>query len=90
MAEVRSIVDKHEEKKPIHEYLKTFTKLSAEKAAELEAQLRGLNNVKIKEEYVIKLVDILPRAAEDVQKIFHDVSLEEQEVTKILEIVQGY
>lgn len=90
MAEVQEIVKHQEEKKPIHEYLKTFTKLSAAKAAELESELRALNNVKLKEEYIIKIVDLLPKDAEDLHKIFHDVSLEEQEITTVLDIVKGY
>ncbi len=90
MAHVQGMIKNQEEKKPIHEYLKTFTKLSEEKARELEEELRGLNNVKIKEEYLIKIVDLLPRDSEELHKIFQDVSLEESEIAKIIEIVQRY
>ena len=65
-------------------------KISPDKASELREKLQKLDNVKIKEEYLVKTIDVLPRDAESVQKIFHDVSLEEQEINAILEIVKDY
>lgn len=90
LAEVHEYVHDSEEKKPIHDYLKKYAKLSAEQSRKLIEALRALNNVKIKEDYLIKIADFLPRDAEEIHKIFHDVSLDEGEVNAILDIVKEY
>ncbi len=90
LAEVKEIVKDFEEKKPVQDYLKTFCKLTPEKAKEFAEKINGLNNLKIKEEYVVKIIELLPRDAEDINKIFHDVSLDEKEIETILEIVKNY
>jgi len=90
LAEAQTYIKTREEKSLTEEYLKKFCKISPDKASELREKLQKLDNVKIKEEYLVKTIDVLPRDAESVQKIFHDVSLEEQEINAILEIVKDY
>lgn len=90
LAEVRARIETGEEKHALHDYLKAYCKLSVEKARELEAQLVGLNNIKIKEEHIVKIVDLLPRDAEEVHKIFNDVSLDESDISAILGVVKEY
>ena len=90
LAEVNSLVQKGEEKKPIHDYLKKFAILSKEDSEKLIAELRALNNLKLKEEHFIKIADFLPKDVEDVNKILNDVSLSEEEANAILAIVKKY
>jgi len=45
--------------------------------------------MKMKREHLVKIVDVLPQDATDLNKIFSDVSLTEEETNKILEIVKG-
>ena len=90
IAEVDSLVAKSEEKKPIHEYLKKFSKLSKKEALELIEALKGLNNIKLKEENLVKIADFLPKDLEDVNKILNEANLSEAEANAILEIVKKY
>ncbi len=90
MAEVYEVVKDLEEKKPLKDYLKKFTKLSKAKAEELKDKLHNLNNIKLKEENIIKIVDFLPKDSEDLQKLFTEVTLNEEETNAILDIVKGY
>ena len=90
LAEVKEIVDKLEENEEMKLYLKKFTKLSKKDALKLKEELTALVNVKIREEHIIKLVDILPKDAEDVNKIFSDTGLTEEETNAILEITKKY
>lgn len=90
LAEVRARVEHAEEKQPIHEYLKQYCKISLEKAQALAEALAALKSIKIKEEHIVKVVDFLPRDAEEVHKIFNDVSLDESEVGAILDVVKQY
>lgn len=90
LVEVKEIVDKLEERQEMKEYLKKFTKLSKDKANKLKEEITSLENLKIKEEHIIKLIDIVPKDSEDVNKIFSDTGLTEEETNAILEITKKY
>ncbi|MBI5803955.1 hypothetical protein HY450_01795 [Candidatus Pacearchaeota archaeon] len=90
MSEVKVIVDKIEEAHQLQQYLKKFTKLNEKKAEELSKEIEKLGNHKIKTENIVKIVDFLPRDAEELNKVFSDVSLNEEETNAILEIVKRY
>ncbi|MFH1803022.1 MAG: hypothetical protein ABH864_06275 [archaeon] len=90
LVEVKEIVDKLEEKQELKEYFKKFTKLTKAKADKLKEEIKGLGNIKIGEEHMIKLSDIVPRDAEDINKIFSDTGLTEEETNAILEITKKY
>ena len=90
LAEVKDYLKDPEESKEMISYLKKFTKLTKEKAHSLMEEIKALNNLKIKEEDVVKVADLVPKDAEDVNKIFSDVSLSEEEVNAILEITKKY
>jgi len=90
LSEVDSLVPKSEEKKPIHDYLKKFVHFSKEDADKLLEELRALNNPKLREENLIKLVDFIPKDVEDVNKILNEANLSEAEANAILEIVKKY
>ncbi|MBX4212111.1 hypothetical protein KW787_01490 [Candidatus Pacearchaeota archaeon] len=88
IADVQHYVKKSEDKKPIDEYLKHFGEMSQEKAHKISESIRKLNNPKITEEDIIKIVDFLPQDAEDLHKIFNQVGLSEEEISKLLQLVK--
>jgi len=90
LAEVKEYVKSEEENKVLHDYLKAYQKLTLDKAKELFSKIEDLKNPKVKVEHIIKIVDFLPSDAEDLNKIFIDVSLNEEETNAILGIVKNY
>jgi len=90
LSEVKELAGDLDGKKDLRDYLKKFGKLSKTDANKLSEELAGLGNLKIKEEHIKKIVDFLPKNAEDLGKIFSDVSLDEKETNDVLEIVKGY
>jgi len=90
LAEVKELATKLEDSNPLSDYLKAFSSLSVEKAKKLEEELRQLDNLKIREEDIVKIIDFLPGTQEEVNKVFTEVSLTEEEANKILEIVKNY
>lgn len=90
LAEVKELVKDLEDKGEILDYLKKFGKLSKDDAEKLSGELRALDNLKIKESHLVKVVDLLPTDNSSVNKIFNDVSLDEKEINEILEIVRRY
>jgi DNA-directed RNA polymerase subunit F len=88
LAEVKELRKKSEEKKPIDEYLAKFNKNTKDKVKKMAEEIKALNNPKIKEEHIVKIIDLLPEDAEDLNKIFNEMGLTEEEANAILAIVK--
>ncbi len=71
-------------------FIKKFVKISPKDAKEMRDKLEALNLLKLKPEYAVKIIDLLPDNSENLNKIFTDVGLDEDETKKILDIVKEY
>lgn len=78
-----------EKKEEMTQYLKKFLKTKPEQAKKLREGLEKLDLLKMKKEHLVKIVDLFPMDASDLNKIFSDVSLTEDEINKILEVVKN-
>lgn len=90
LAEVKEHIKNLEEKKTMETYLKRFGNLTKDKADKLKEELTALNNPKINAEYTVKIIDFLPKDAEDLNKIMADANLSEEESKSILDVVEKY
>lgn len=89
LAEVAELSKKSKdfENKLTASYLKTFSSLKFSEAQEIEKKIKALDNVKIKDSHIVKVLDFMPQDAEDVNKIFSDSNLSEEEIKAILQIL---
>jgi len=71
-------------------FIKKFNKLKIKEAKELKKETETLGIMKIKPEYIVKIIDLLPENAEELNKIFVDVSLDGDETKKILDAIKKY
>jgi len=78
-----------DKKQEMELFLKKFLKTKPEHAKKIKEELEKLDSIKIKRDHIVKIVDMCPVDASDVNKIFIDVSLNEDEINKILEIVKS-
>ncbi len=93
MSEVKKILgslESTEKTRQLESFIKKFSKIQLEKAEQLKKELTNLNLLKLKEEHIAKIIDLLPEEASDLSKIFTDVGLDEDETNKILEVVKKY
>lgn len=96
MIEAKDIIEnlereeKREERNELIGYLKKFVKIKSEDAKKLKKEIQALDMLKIKPEHIAKIIDIMPEDISDLNKIFSDVDLNENELNKILEIVKKY
>jgi DNA-directed RNA polymerase subunit F len=74
----------------VKKFIKKFIKLKPEKAKEIRKKLEGLDLMKMKPEHIVKIIDLLPEDSENLNKIFNDVSLNEDETKKILETIEEF
>ena len=91
LIETKKILDslESEKKEEVGKYIKKFAKTKLEQAKKIREEVGKLENLKIKQEHIVKIIDLLPEDASDINKIFSDVSLDENETNKILEIVKN-
>ena len=89
MAEVSALAGDSEKGEAIKKFIKGFNKMPVEKALELKENLKALDLIKLKESHIVKIVDFMPSDAAELNKVIGDVSLDQEEVTKILDVVKG-
>ena len=72
------------------DFIKKFTKITPKEAKEIRKKINDLGLIKVRDEQISKIIDILPEDAQDLNKIFIDVSLDEDETNKILDLIKQY
>ena len=74
------------------EYLNQFAPLSVKDADELKSALEKLNIPRLKEEHVVKIVDVLPASLEDVKLVLsaYTVNISQENMKKIAETVSKF
>ena len=74
----------------IKAFIKKFVKLKPEEAKTLREKLSKLGLLKLKQEDISKIIDLMPENQDSLNKVFTDVSLDEDESKKILDTVREY
>jgi DNA-directed RNA polymerase subunit F len=88
MAESQQYIDKEDSE--ISGFIQKFKVIKAKDALEIREKIDGLEIMKIRPEHIAKLIDILPEDKEELNKVFVDIGLDEDESNKILDIVKQY
>lgn len=70
-------------------FIKKFSNLKNDKAAKLKKTLESLEMIKLKESDIIKIVELLPETAVELNKIVTEASLDEDETSKILGAIKN-
>lgn len=89
IAEVNSLIGKLNDGKKVEEFIKQFKIGSVEDALEMKKELESLNILKLKKTDIIKIVDFKPQDASELNKVLCELSLDKEEIEKILKITQG-
>lgn len=90
MAEAEEYTKDNENATELNKFLKKFVSPAVKKAKELRNNLLELNLIKVKSDHISKIIDVLPETPEDLNKIFVDTSLDENETQKILDTVKQF
>jgi len=91
MAETLKYISKTDKSETdIKAFIQKFAKITPKEAKEMRKKLEELDLMKMKEEQISKIIDLMPENSEDLNKIFIDVGLNEDETKKILETVKQF
>ncbi len=74
------------------EYLEYFAKLSAKEAKELRKKIEDLKIPRLKDEMIVKVIDLLPKSEEEVSLIFqaYPITISSQNLKKIASTVEEF
>ena len=69
------------------EYLGQFVSLTPKKAKEMEDKLRALKISRLKDEFIIKIIDVMPTTVEDLKVLLQGyvVSINQSDMKKIID-----
>ena len=90
MPELLEYIKKSEGNEKLVKFIKNFTKLKPKEAQELRKKIQNLELMKLKSEQITKIIELMPESQEDLNKIFVDVKLDEDETKKILETIKEF
>ncbi len=75
--------------KDIKAFIKKFSETTPAKAKKIKAEIEGLGIIKLKNTDIVKIIDILPENAIELNKIFTEISLDADETNKILDAIKN-
>jgi len=92
IAEIQEYIKKDKDNEELMKFTKNFTKLTPKNAQELRKKLNDLDLMKLKQEQLTKIIEIMPEEKEELNKIFSasSISLSEDESNKILDTVKEF
>ena len=89
---LEAIKERTYEQKLAYEHVKRFNKIPLERAEELIKELALLEMRKLKDEQIIKIIDLMPKNVEELRVILaHSaVPFKDEELQQIIDIVKKY
>ena len=74
------------------EYLNQFVALSPKQAKELEQKLRALKISRLKDEFIIKIIDVMPTTVDDLKTLLQGyvVSVNQEDMKKVVGVVNEF
>ncbi len=90
MTESLEYIEEKDGEDDIKKFIKRFVKLKPDEAKKFREKLSSLGLLKLKHEYISKIIDIMPEDQESLNKIFTDVNLDEDESKKILDAIAEF
>lgn len=90
MAEVVVLVKDSEKATEIKNFVKCFDIIDVKKVNEMKDALKKLDLIKLKDEHIVKIIDFVPTSASELNKVVIELSLDQDEVNKILDVTNNF
>lgn len=90
LAEVTSMIGDSDKAKEMKDFIKKFSKMKLEDAIKMKEELIALDLIQLKEENIVSIVNFVPKDSIELNKVLANVSLNQEEVDKILNVTKNY
>ena len=81
---------KNEGEAKVKKFMGNFKKLDLKEAESLREKLEKMELLKMKDSHISKIIDLVPEDKESLNKIFTDVSLDEDESKQVLDAIEEF
>ena len=81
---------KNESEAKIKKFMVNFKKLDIKEAKNLREKIKGMELLKVRDTHISKIIDLVPENKEDLNKIFTEVGLDEDESKQILNAIEEF
>lgn len=90
LPEVVDTIGDSDKAKEMKKFIKNFNKMKVEDALKMKEELLALDLIQLKEEHIVSLVNFVPKDATELNKVLQGVSLNQEEVDKLLNVTKNY
>ena len=81
---------KNESESKLKKFMGNFKKLDIKEAKNLREKIKGMELLKVRDSHISKIIDLVPENKEDLNKIFTEVGLDEDESKQILDAIEEF
>lgn len=71
-------------------FINKFTEIKGKSAVEMRQKIKDLDLIQIGDAHIVKVVDLMPETNEELSKILSNVTISEDDIKKILDIVSEF
>ena len=90
LAEVTNLIGDSEKAVAMKDFIKKFSKMKLADAEEMKKELLALDLIQLKEEHIVSVVNFVPKDSVELNKVLAGVSLNQEEVDKLLNVTSKY
>ena len=90
LAEVTNLIGDSEKAAAMKEFIKKFSKMKLTDAEEMKKEIVALDLIQLKDEHIVSLVNFVPKDSVELNKVLAGVSLNQEEVDKLLNVTSKY
>ena len=90
LAEVTNLIGDSEKAVAMKDFIKKFSKMKLSDAEEMKKELVALDLIQLKDEHIVSLVNFVPKDSVELNKVLAGVSLNQEEVDKLLNVTSKY
>jgi DNA-directed RNA polymerase subunit F len=90
LTEVKKLAGDSDKEKEMRGFIGKFSKASPDKVEKLKEELAKLGIIKLSESDIVSVANFMPEDSIDLNKILPSLSLSQEEVDKILNVVKKY
>lgn len=90
LAEVTNLIGDSEKAVAMKDFIKKFSKMKLEDAEKMKEEIIALDLIQLKDEHIVSLINFVPKDSVELNKVLNGVSLNQEEVDKLLNVTSKY
>ncbi|MBC8435089.1 hypothetical protein H8D91_01160 [archaeon] len=90
LAEVTNLIGDSEKASAMKDFIKKFSKMKLADAEKMKEEIIAIDLIQLKDEHIVSLVNFVPKDSVELNKVLSGVSLNQEDVDKLLNVTSKY